>query len=32
MELHEAAPVYERIIHYDESKEIQVRLVVSSFR
>lgn len=32
MELHEAPPVYEKIVHYDEAKEIQVRLVVSSFR
>ena len=32
MELHEAPPVYEKIVHYDEAKETQVRLVVSSFR
>jgi len=32
MELHEAAPVYEKIIHYDEVKETQIRLTVSSFR
>ena len=32
MELHEAAPVYEKIIHYDEVKETQVRLTVSTFR
>ena len=32
MELHEAPPVYERIIHYNEDKEIQVRLTVSTFR
>jgi hypothetical protein len=32
MELHEAPAVYEKIIHYDEAKEIQVRLVVSTFR
>jgi hypothetical protein len=32
MELHEAPPVYEKIVHYDAAKEIQVRLVVSSFR
>ena len=32
MQLHEAPPMYERIIHYNEEKEIQVRLTVSSFR
>ena len=32
MELHESPEVYERVIHYDEEKEIQVRLTVSSFR
>ena len=32
MELHEAPAVYERIIHYNEDKEIQVRLTVSTFR
>ena len=32
MELHEVAPVYEKIIHYDEVKETQVRLTVSTFR
>mgnify|MGYP000057299962 FL=1 len=32
MELYEAAPVYEKIIHYDEVKETQIRLTVSSFR
>ena len=32
MELHEAPALYERIIHYDENKEIQVRLTVSTFR
>jgi len=32
MELHEPAPMYERIIHYDEKKETQVRLSVNSFR
>jgi len=32
MELYEAPEVYERIIHYDEIKDIQVRLVVSTFR
>ena len=32
MQLHEAPPMYERIIHYNEEKETQVRLTVSSFR
>ena len=32
MQLHEAPPMYERIIHYNEDKETQVRLTVSSFR
>lgn len=32
MELHEAPAMYEKIVHYDEKKETQVRLTVSSFR
>jgi hypothetical protein len=32
MELYEAPELYERVIHYDEEKQIQVRLVVSTFR
>jgi len=32
MELYEAPEVYTKIIHYDQEKEIQVRLTVSSFR
>ena len=32
MELHEAPPVYEKIVHYNEDKEIQVRLTVNTFR
>ena len=32
MELHEAPPMYERVIHYNEDKETQVRLTVSAFR
>jgi len=32
MELHEAPALYEKLIHYDQNKEIQVRLVVSTFR
>ena len=32
MELYETPPVYEKLIHYDDKKEVQVRLVVSTFR
>ena len=32
MELHEAPAMYEKIVHYDDKKETQVRLTVSSFR
>jgi len=32
MELHEAPYKYEKVIHYDEAKETQVRLVVNEFR
>jgi len=32
MELHEAPEMYERVIHFDELKQIQVRLTVSTFR
>ena len=32
MELHEAPPMYERIIHYNEDKETQVRLTINTFR
>jgi len=32
MELYEAPEVYERVIHYDEAKHIQVKLIVSTFR
>lgn len=32
MELHEAPEMYEKVIHYDEEKEVQVRLTVSTFR
>ena len=31
MELHTAPPMYEKLIHYDEVKEIQIRLVITSF-
>ena len=32
MELYQAPETYERVIHYDTEKQIQVRLVVSEFR
>ena len=32
MEIHQAPEKYERVIHYDEVKELQVRLTVSEFR
>ena len=32
MELYQAPELYERIIHYDEEKQIQVRLTINSFR
>lgn len=32
MELYEAPEMYERIVHYDEAKHIQIRLVVNTFR
>ena len=32
MELHQAPEMYEKIIHYDEAKEIQVRLTINTFR
>jgi len=32
MELHQAPEEYQRILHYDEVKEIQFRLTVSTFR
>ena len=32
MDLHEAPYKYEKVIHYDEAKETQVRLVVNEFR
>tara|TARA_R100001443_G_C3363312_1_gene179479 strand:+ start:2893 stop:3192 length:300 start_codon:yes stop_codon:yes gene_type:complete len=32
MELYEAPSMYEKIVHYNEDKEIQVRLTVSTFR
>ena len=32
MLLHEAPEVYERIIHYDELKQVQIRLTINTFR
>jgi hypothetical protein len=32
MELYQAPEVYERVIHYDEVKHIQIRLTISNFR
>jgi hypothetical protein len=32
MNLHEAPEIYEKVIHYDEDKEVQVRLTINSFR
>jgi len=32
MELYQAPEMYERVIHYDEEKEVQIRLTVSIFR
>ena len=32
MELYEAPSMYEKIVHYNEDKEIQVRLTVYTFR
>lgn len=32
MELYEAPAVYEKLIHYDEAKQVQVKLMVNTFR
>lgn len=32
MELYEAPELYEKVVHYDEQKEVQIRLTVNSFR
>jgi len=32
MDLYQAPELYERVIHYDDDKEIQIRLTVSNFR
>ena len=32
MDLHQAPEAYSRVIHYDEIKEVQVRLTINTFR
>ena len=32
MDLYQAPELYERTIHYDTDKEVQIRLTVSTFR
>ena len=32
MELYQAPEVYEKVIHYDEQKEVQIRLTINTFR
>lgn len=32
MELYQAPEIYERVIHYDEEKQVQIRLVINAFR
>ena len=32
MELYASPEMYERVVHYDKEKEIQIRLTVSTFR
>jgi len=32
MDLHQAPEAYSRVIHYDEVKEVQVRLTINTFR
>ena len=32
IELHQAPEAYSRVIHYDEVKEVQVRLTINTFR
>jgi hypothetical protein len=32
MELHTIPPVYEKVIHYNEAKQTQIRLVINTFR
>ena len=32
IQIHEPAPLYEHIIHYDEEKQVQVRVTVNTFK
>lgn len=32
MDIHQAPEEYQRIVHYDEAKEIQIRLTINTFR
>lgn len=32
MELYNAPEVYERVVHYDREKEVQIRLTINNFR
>jgi hypothetical protein len=32
VELYQAPEVYEKVIHYDEQKEVQIRLTINTFR
>ncbi len=32
IQIHEPAPIYEHIIHYDEEKQVQVRISVNTFK
>ena len=32
IQIHEPTPVYEHVIHYDEEKQVQVRVSVNSFK
>ena len=32
MDLHQAPEAYSRVIHYDEVKEVQIRLTINTFR
>lgn len=32
IQIHEPAPIYEHIIHYDEDKQVQVRVSVNTFK
>ena len=32
IQIHEPAPTYEHIVHYDEEKQVQIRVTVNTFR